>query len=67
MTVPQNETSAGLVRNGDACTVMGGVHAGKSGVVEGRNVSKTGQVTITVRQADGACFKTLGRNVAVGA
>lgn len=64
-TVPQDDTSSPTVQNGDACTVTGGVHAGKSGVVEDRNVSKTGQVTITVRQGDGGRFKTLARNVVV--
>ena len=65
-TLPQEQTASHSVQNGDACTVTGGVHAGKSGVVEGRKVSKTGHVTITVRQADGVCFKTLARNVRVG-
>ena len=65
-TVLQDDTPSPTVQNGVACTVTGGVHAGKSGVVEDRNVSKTGQVTITVRQADGGRFKTLGRNVVVG-
>lgn len=53
------------VRNGDACEVVGGTHAGKSGVVQDRNVSKTGQVTITVVQKNGERFKTLARNVKV--
>ena len=58
-------TEASDVRNGDRCTVVKGTHAGKAGVVEDRNLSKTGHVTITVRQADGARFKTLARNVTV--
>jgi len=62
-TLPQEDPPSFAVRNGDACAVTGGVHAGKSGVVEDRNVSKTGHVTLTVRQADGGCFKTLARNV----
>lgn len=49
----------------DHCKVIGGTHKGKSGTVEDRNVSKTGQVTITVRQDDGDRFKTLARNVEV--
>lgn len=65
--MPQEQTASDTVQNGDVCTVTGGVHAGKSGVVEDRNVSKTGHVTITVRQADGGRFKTLARNVRVGA
>jgi ribosomal protein S4E len=51
------------IRNGDRCIVNAGTHAGKSGVVGDRNTSKTGHVTITVRQDDGICFKTLARNV----
>ena len=64
--MPREHTASYTVQNGDACTVTGGAHAGKSGVVEDRNLSKTGHVTITVRQADGECFKTLARNVLVG-
>lgn len=51
------------VQNGDRCIVERGTHAGKSGVVEDRNTSKTGHVTITVAQANGVRFKTLARNV----
>lgn len=51
------------IKNGDNCTVIAGTHKGKSGLVEDRNVSKTGHVTITVRKADGVRFKTLARNV----
>ena len=64
-TLPQDETTSPTVQNGDACMVTGGVHAGKSGVVEARNVSKTGHVTLTVRQADGGRFKTLARHVVI--
>ena len=53
----------GEIRNGDFCRVVAGTHAGKSGTVEDRKVSKTGQVTITVRQADDVRLKTLARNV----
>ncbi|MGN6279695.1 MAG: KOW motif-containing protein [Sphingomonas sp.] len=53
------------VRDGDHCTVIAGTHAGKSGVVEDLKTSKTGHVTITVRQADGVRFKTLARSVRV--
>jgi ribosomal protein S4E len=52
----------GAVIDGDYCRVVGGAHAGKSGVVEGSKLSKTGHVTITVRQEDGVRFKTLARN-----
>jgi ribosomal protein S4E len=53
------------MQNGDSCVVTAGTHKGKAGTVEDRNVSKTGAVTITVRQADGTRFKTLERSVAV--
>lgn len=51
------------IRNGDHVRVTGGSHAGKSGIVEDRNISKTGAVTITVRPDDGVRFKTLAKNV----
>ncbi|WP_395612253.1 KOW motif-containing protein [Allosphingosinicella sp.] len=51
------------IRNGDHCRVTGGSHKGKSGIVEDRNTSKTGAVTITVRPDDGERFKTLAKNV----
>lgn len=53
------------VANGDYCIVIAGTHKGKAGIVEDRNISKTGHVTITVRQDDGERFKTLARNVSV--
>lgn len=53
------------LKNGATCEVVGGVHAGKSGTVEDLNTSKTGHITITVRQKTGVRFKTLGRNVVV--
>lgn len=52
------------VKDGDACVVMAGTHAGKSGTVKDLNVSKTGAVTITVVQLNGDRFKTLAKNVA---
>jgi ribosomal protein S4E len=55
----------GAPKNGDLCRVVGGTHAGKSGIVEDLNLSKTGHITITVRQKDGVRFKTLGKNVEV--
>ena len=51
------------LRNGDSCEVTGGTHAGKSGIVQDLNVSKGGNVTITVVQKSGERFKTLARNV----
>lgn len=53
------------IKDGDQVRVIAGTHKGKSGTVEDRNVSKTGHVTITVRQANGERFKTLGRNAVV--
>lgn len=53
----------GTVANGDACTVIAGTHKGRSGTVEDYNVSKSGNATITVREANGERFKTLARNV----
>jgi len=57
--------SSGEVKNGDHCRVVGGTHAGRSGIVEDRKTSKTGHVTITVREANGERFKTLARNAVV--
>ena len=51
------------LRDGARCTVIGGTHKGKAGVVKDINTSKTGHVTITVVQADGERFKTLAKNV----
>ena len=51
------------VKDGAKCKVVGGTHAGKSGVVKDINTSKTGAVTITVLQANGERFKTLAKNV----
>ena len=51
------------IRNGDFCRVVAGTHAGKSGTVEDRKLSKTCQVTITVRQADDVRLMTLARKV----
>lgn len=53
------------IADGDTCEVVGGTHAGKSGVVRDIKTSKTGHLTITVVQADGERFKTLARNVVV--
>jgi ribosomal protein S4E len=53
------------LKDGDQCTVIGGTHKGKSGTVHDINMSKTGHSTITVKQANGVRFKTLGRNVEV--
>ena len=51
------------LKNGDQCTVVGGTHKGKTGIVQDLNTSKTGHITITVLQKNGVRFKTLGKNV----
>ena len=56
--------AAGGPRNGDRRRVTGGVHAGKSGTVEDLHLSKTGHLTVTIRQEDGIRFKTLAKNLA---
>jgi ribosomal protein S4E len=53
------------IKDGAHCKVIGGVHAGKSGIVGDINTSKTGHVTLTVVQPDGERFKTLAKNVVV--
>jgi len=55
----------GEVRDGARCQVVGGTHAGKSGIVRDVNTSKTGHVTITVVQPNGERFKTLAKNVVI--
>jgi ribosomal protein S4E len=51
------------IKDGAFCDVIAGTHKGKSGIVRDINTSKTGQITITVVQANGERFKTLARNV----
>ena len=51
------------LRDGAHCAVVGGTHKGKSGTVRDVKTSKTGHVTITVEQNNGARFKTLAKNV----
>lgn len=53
------------LKDGAKCDVVSGTHAGKAGVVRDIKKSKTGNVTITVVQANGERFKTLAKNVAV--
>jgi ribosomal protein S4E len=57
--------SQDTLEDGQYCTVVGGTHAGKSGIVRDINTSKTGHVTITVVQTNGERFKALGKNVVV--
>ena len=53
----------GKLKDGSKCRVVGGTHAGKSGIVRDVKTSATGHVTITVVQTTGERFKTLARNV----
>lgn len=53
------------LKDGDLCKVLGGTHAGKSGIIRDLHTSKTGHLTLTVEQKNGVRFKTLGKNVVV--
>lgn len=53
------------LKDGDQCKAVAGTHKGKTGTVKDINLSKSGHITITVVQANGAKFKTLGKNVVV--
>jgi ribosomal protein S4E len=53
------------VNDGDRCTVVVGRHKGKSGIVQDCHVSKSGHLSISVRQDGGVRFKTLAKSVAV--
>ncbi|MBK7555680.1 MAG: RNA-binding protein [Flavobacteriales bacterium] len=53
------------LKDGDHCVVTAGTHKGKSGIARDLKISKTGHLTITVVQANGVRFKTLGRNVLI--
>lgn len=53
------------LKDGEFCRVVGGTHLGKFGTVHDINKSRTGHVTITVKQKNGECFKTLAKNVEV--
>ena len=53
------------LKDGDQCTVVSGTHAGKSGTVHDIKTSKTGHITITVKQKNGERFKALAKNIEV--
>lgn len=57
--------SSDRVTDGDRCSVVAGTHAGKTGTVRDVHTSKTGHITITVEQPNGARFKTLATNVVI--
>ncbi len=61
--MPTAKTSQ--LKDGDHCLVVAGTHKGKSGIARDLKMSKTGHLTISVVQANGVRFKTLGRNVVV--
>ena len=58
-------TPPAKLKDGAHCKVIGGVHAGKSGIVRDIKTGKTGYVSITVVQSNGERFKTLAKNVAI--
>ena len=60
-----NAAGTRKLADGVNCTVVGGTHAGKSGVVRDIKTGKTGHVSITVVQSNGERFKTLAKNVKV--
>jgi ribosomal protein S4E len=53
------------LKDGAACKVVAGTHAGKSGTVKDIKTGKTGFISITVVQQNGDRFKTLAKNVAL--
>ena len=56
---------SGKLIDGAQCNVIGGTHAGKTGVVRDIKTGKTGHVSITVVQESGVRFKTLAKNVVI--
>ncbi len=63
MTMSNTVARLTKVREGAYCVVVGGTHAGQSGVVQDRKTSETGDVTVTVQQNNGVMFETLAANV----
>lgn len=53
------------LKDGVFCKVIAGTHKGKEGTVHDIKTSKSGQITITVKQDDGVRFKTLARSVEI--
>ena len=58
-----NNNTLQRLQDGDECKVIGGKHISKNGTVRDIHTSRTGHITITVVQANGDRFKTLGKNV----
>jgi ribosomal protein S4E len=61
----KKDTPPANLKDGAKCEVIGGTHAGKSGIVRDIKTGKTGFISITVVQTDGERFKTLAKNVAI--
>lgn len=55
------------LKDGDYGLVVAGTHTGKAGTIHDIHASKSGNVTVTVRQKNGVRFKTLAKNVVVQA
>lgn len=53
------------IKDGDFCKVIAGTHKGKQGTIHDIKTSKSGEITITVKQNDGIRFKTLARSVEI--
>ncbi|WP_312079129.1 KOW motif-containing protein [Chryseobacterium sp.] len=53
------------IKDGDFCKVIAGTHKGKEGTIHDIKTSKSGEITITVKQNDGVRFKTLARSVEI--
>ena len=60
-----NTPSSNTLKDGSQCQVVGGTHAGKSGIVTDIKTGKTGFVSITVVQSNKDRFKTLAKNVII--
>ncbi len=63
LRTPKTKNETGPIKDGDACVVIGGTHNGKSGKATDLNISKTGNLTLTVSRDNGERFKTLGKSV----
>jgi ribosomal protein S4E len=66
LSLKNNELTMSLKRplkDGEICRVVAGVHKGKSGKVGDIKMSKSGHITVTIRQSNGVRFKTLCKNL----
>jgi ribosomal protein S4E len=64
-SINAKDNPSAKLKDGARCKVVGGVHAGKSGIVRDIKTSKSGFITIAVVQANGNRFKTLPRNTVI--